>query len=981
VANSPILQIPLLATSQASKETTINSMVNYLERAMNDAIQLDMANGNLTLPVTDFMRYMLFSMVNVSPGSILSVPNQKRIFVIDNRGNANALSVSNGADTKEVPADATVIFHSSATRLTYLSNSAWTGYDDLMPSEEPNGRHTFWRVKFLTGVVTNAVEVGELAMREGPTGTQEAVGGTAISSGDYSGSTPKDYAFDGNLSSVWRSQTEALVNGNTCLGYQFGSAVSISSIEVKMPAPSTDRRPTSGVVEYSDDGVTWFEGWQFSGWTWDNGIADTNASTHPRYLKVYNEVAKLDDVDVISAPPQDGQVMTWSNTAQKWVPAAPSDSDAAVTHRFWRVFVTEANDATYCDLSEIEFRTNVGVEEQAIGGTPISGGTLGGSPASNAFDANDTSIVSLSPRQQNYVGYDFLIPKKVTEIYIRNGSVAARGPKSFRIEWSDNGQRWQIAGVVVNKTDWTSGEEMLITPTLNFQEIPDGGTTGQVLAKNSNSDGDFKWADPSIPAGGTTGQVLAKKSAVTGDAEWIDPPSSGGTGGGTSFRGDFSVSADPAYSAGDTVAFENDIWLCLVDGTTTVPGLDTSWRNITADSAGGGGSAEYPPYTGNAGRILAVNSAEDGVEWVDLQGGTTSAAHKSPQWRILFNTNGGNNRVGLAELELRQFSGDVDAAVGGTAAVSSIYAGNANIVFDDNVNNYWLATKVADEWVSYTFLQEVTIREVVLTSISQASFGAVTAPKDFVVQYFDTTTMQWMDEWSVLGAVFSGSSESQTFANPNPVYDFDTVRFEDKTASATMSLADIGKVVRFVNAAAATYTIPAQADVPIPPGIMIEVIASTANDLTFAAAAGVTLKYAGSLTIKGPATRASLIKTSADEWTIIIGGAQQVSSLSVIETSGSFNLGTTAHVGAYIRANFTSDGQVVVLADSQTEFEVGDQTIVRRAGTGKVTITPDTGVTINTAETMTLRKLGSTVTLIKVGPNEWDLTGDVELAP
>ncbi|ANJ20773.1 virion structural protein [Roseobacter phage RD-1410W1-01] len=41
----------------------------------------------------------------------------------------------------------------------------------------------------------------------------------------------------------------------------------------------------------------------------------------------------------------------------------------------------------------------------------------------------------------------------------------------------------------------------------------------------------------------------------------------------------------------------------------------------------GGGDASYPSFTGNQGKILAVNSAEDGVEWIDApSGGDTYGA-------------------------------------------------------------------------------------------------------------------------------------------------------------------------------------------------------------------------------------------------------------------------------------------------------------------------------------------------------------------
>ena len=60
--------------------------------------------------------------------------------------------------------------------------------------------------------------------------------------------------------------------------------------------------------------------------------------------------------------------------------------------------------------------------------------------------------------------------------------------------------------------------------------VPDGGTTGQILRKKSNTDQDTEWADPGeadLPAGGTTGQVLTKKSNADGDVEWSTPAGAG----------------------------------------------------------------------------------------------------------------------------------------------------------------------------------------------------------------------------------------------------------------------------------------------------------------------------------------------------------------------------------------------------------------------------------------------------------------------
>lgn len=66
--------------------------------------------------------------------------------------------------------------------------------------------------------------------------------------------------------------------------------------------------------------------------------------------------------------------------------------------------------------------------------------------------------------------------------------------------------------------------------------VPSGGTTGQMLAKESDLDYDTTWTDAptGVPDGGTTDQILAKKSDADGDVEWQTPapgiPSGGASG-------------------------------------------------------------------------------------------------------------------------------------------------------------------------------------------------------------------------------------------------------------------------------------------------------------------------------------------------------------------------------------------------------------------------------------------------------------------
>ena len=75
--------------------------------------------------------------------------------------------------------------------------------------------------------------------------------------------------------------------------------------------------------------------------------------------------------------------------------------------------------------------------------------------------------------------------------------------------------------------------------------IPKGGSSGQVLAKKSGTDGDVEWKNITqsstgkLPSGGTAGQYLKKSSSVNYAVEWASAPSTSTTtdkliGSGTS---------------------------------------------------------------------------------------------------------------------------------------------------------------------------------------------------------------------------------------------------------------------------------------------------------------------------------------------------------------------------------------------------------------------------------------------------------------
>ena len=87
------------------------------------------------------------------------------------------------------------------------------------------------------------------------------------------------------------------------------------------------------------------------------------------------------------------------------------------------------------------------------------------------------------------------------------------------------------------------------------QPLPGGGTTGQVLTKDSSADGAASWhPNAAVPIGGGTGQVLSKISNADGDTGWASPLAGPpGTDGSAGVQGPPGVQG-PAGPKGDTGA-------------------------------------------------------------------------------------------------------------------------------------------------------------------------------------------------------------------------------------------------------------------------------------------------------------------------------------------------------------------------------------------------------------------------------------------
>jgi hypothetical protein len=285
--------------------------------------------------------------------------------------------------------------------------------------------HRYWRM-YITA--NNGypggwyMTIAELQLRTSFGGATVCTGGTPISDSAYPG-RPASYAFDGNTTSSWSSDSIALPH---YIGYDFGAGNEKDIVEMSvMPADGINRYPTDWQLQYSDNGTTWATLFrvQFSDWT----------SAGPF---VFNTSSNRDPV-----------------------------SNGAST--FWRLRSTAVDGGSSLGLSTLVMRASAGGADQCAGGTPFASTAL--EPAltdglaSNAFDGaaiySGTTLTSWrGATVTEWIGYRFASAKTITEIGITARSTFInQSPKDFVLEYW-NGSTFQTAFTITGSSGWGATE-------------------------------------------------------------------------------------------------------------------------------------------------------------------------------------------------------------------------------------------------------------------------------------------------------------------------------------------------------------------------------------------------------------------------------------------------------------------------------------------------------------------------------------------
>ncbi len=125
---------------------------------------------------------------------------------------------------------------------------------------------------------------------------------------------------------------------------------------------------------------------------------------------------------------------------------------------------------------------------------------------------------------------------------------------------------------------------------------------------------------------------------------------------------------------------------------------------------------------------------------------------------------------------------------------------------------------------------------------------------------------------------------------------------------------------------------------------------------------------------------------AGDELVVVVQGGvtyrstvAQVRRVPIIDsTATSLTLALT-HAGAIVRQSNASAIATTVPTNASVAFPIGTSIGLRQVAAGAITVSGAGGVTINvpTGHTAVSRAQGSSLALIKVATDTWDLTGDL----
>jgi hypothetical protein len=344
--------------------------------------------------------------------------------------------------------DATVTI--SVLGSSYFDDAGLTGADasfQLLINTVDNDPHLFWRLVGDTGaslvqqtdnnVLNTVFGISELEFLSNPSGSQLAIGGTALAFGTNNTNDVPANAFDQATNNQWSLNPTGVTDFNNLgVGYQFLTPVNVNTVRIIDSSNNTHGLLDRMKVQFSDDGTNWSTRLTIIGERfWQNG-----------YIRLFDRERNL--------------------TGTRGVRLLMRNRVGVAT-----------------SIGQIELRETVGGPDLTFSSATIdqgnsfqSGNASGGSgfasfgspaafnnstSASNGWRSETPIVVDTT-----FIGWVFPPGSDVTiaEVLIREGVTtlgSIEPPEDFDIQVSSDLETWVTVLSVTGETGWAGGEERL----------------------------------------------------------------------------------------------------------------------------------------------------------------------------------------------------------------------------------------------------------------------------------------------------------------------------------------------------------------------------------------------------------------------------------------------------------------------------------------------------------------------------------------
>ena len=292
----------------------------------------------------------------------------------------------------------------------------------------PNA-HRYWRVLVsrMQGSPTTA-NTWEIQLRETPGGTNlSPLATTTSQTGDFSPNNVKD----NNLDTYWESAARDFPT-TQWVRFDFGTVTPREITEVSIAGGQFNTENFRDfIIQWSDNGTAW-----------------TDAAIY-------------------------GNVDQWPGDGKSFK-VFPVSIPVQTGRRYWRLVGTAFHDASYLNFYKVLFEKTAGDGKQALicGTAAVTHAAFAGAAAlGNILNPAiaDVNWETANNAAQFRLTYTLPAALKTTvdRVTIKNGQFASEALKTFRIEYSDNGTTWVVAGTFTNVPAWSAGETRTYTLTDN----------------------------------------------------------------------------------------------------------------------------------------------------------------------------------------------------------------------------------------------------------------------------------------------------------------------------------------------------------------------------------------------------------------------------------------------------------------------------------------------------------------------------------